>query len=235
MSDAIWLSLKLALVTTPVVVVMAAALAWYGSDPMRQSQGRHIQPYRRALRHLVMVVVTVPIILPPTVLGFYLLMAMGAQSPLVALARHLHLVDPAWRGLAFSFPGLVIGSVVFCLPFAVQTLSTAFGQINRRLFEVAACLGAGRWRRFVRIALPLSRRALVVAGLLSFAHTLGEFGVILMIGGNIPGATRVVSIALYEAVEAGQWSEANLLAAGLVGFALGIMTLIAWLTRRQQV
>ena len=234
MVSAIWLSLKLASVTTPIVLVLAALMAWFGS----QGKLRPSNAYRRLsqiLRQLLMVLVTVPIILPPTVLGFYLLLFLGANGPIVwlgkSLGQSLGFVHPNWRGLAFSFPGLVIGSVVFCLPFAVQNLQTAFSQLNKRLFDVAACLGAGPWRRFYRLALPLCRQGIVAATLLSFAHTIGEFGVVLMLGGNIPGATQVLSIALYDAVEAGQFHEAHLVAGGLLLFAMAMMLAVNWLMR----
>ncbi|MCX8507129.1 MAG: ABC transporter permease subunit [Alphaproteobacteria bacterium] len=238
MVSAIWLSLKLAGVTTPIVLVLAALIAWFGS-PLAQasphpSAGTGGVVYRRLsqiLRQIVMVLVTVPIILPPTVLGFYLLLFLGANGPIVWLGQSLGLVHPNWRGLAFSFPGLVIGSVVFCLPFAVQNLQTAFAQLNKRLFDVAACLGAGPWRRFYRLALPLCRQSIVAAALLSFAHTIGEFGVVLMLGGNIPGATQLLSIALYDAVEAGQFQQAHLVAGGLLLFAMAIMLAVTWLMR----
>ena len=228
MQDAIWLSLKLAIVTTPLVVILATIFAWYGSNPMARA---NLGKIGLLTRQILISLVTLPIILPPTVLGFYLLVFMGSNGPLVWLGSHLGVTSNDWRGLAFSFSGLVVGSVVFCLPFAVQTLQNSFAQLGARLFEVAACLGASPRRQFFAIALPLCRKSIIVATILSFAHIIGEFGVVLMLGGNIPGQTRVISIALYEAVEEGQWSEANQLAGCLLLFALAVMLLVAWLGR----
>ncbi len=176
---ALWVTLKLALVSTFILMLVGMPVAWW------LAQGRS------PIRSLVQVVVALPLVLPPTVLGFYLLLSLG---PL---------------GLAFSFTGLVIGSVLYSMPFVVQPLHDCFAGLDRRTLQAAATMRAGPWDRFVSVVLPLSRRTLITAAALGFAHTLGEFGVILMLGGNIPGETRVLSVAIYEHVETMQYARAH--------------------------
>jgi molybdate transport system permease protein len=200
--DAVWLTIKLAAITTVVLVVVATPLAWWLS--------------RRGswLKEAVAAVAAMPIVLPPTVLGFYLLIALGPQSPLMA---PLHAFGV--RTLAFTFTGLVIGSMIYSLPFAVQPLRTAFEAIGDRPLEAAATLRASPLDAFVNVELPLARRGFMTAAILVFAHTVGEFGVVLMIGGAIPRETEVLSVKIYEFVEASQYADAHRLAGGLVVFA----------------
>jgi molybdate transport system permease protein len=204
--DALWLTAKLAAVTTGVLLVLATPLAWWLS--------------RRGswLKETVAAIAAMPIVLPPTVLGFYLLIALGPRSPLMALLHPFGV-----RTLAFTFEGLVIGSVIYSLPFAVQPLRAAFEAIGERPLEVAATLRASPLDAFVNVELPLARRGFVTAAILVFAHTVGEFGVVLMIGGAIPGQTEVLSIKIYEFVEASQYGDAHLLAAGMLAFAFLIV------------
>jgi molybdate transport system permease protein len=168
-------------------------------------------------------VVTLPLVLPPTVLGFYLLLALGPNGPGGAIAG-------LWgaRTLAFSFAGLVVGGVIASLPFMVQPLRNSFAAIETEVLEVADTLGASRLQRFWRIAVPLARPGYIVGAIMSFAHTMGEFGVVLMIGGNIPGQTKVLSIAIYDFVERLEWDKAHVLAGGMVlfGFCVIFATLV---------
>jgi len=214
-ASAVLLTLRLALVTTLLLLPIGTAIAWW----LARSPARW--------KEWAAAVVALPLVLPPTVLGFYLLLALGPQGPGGWLAG-------LWgaRTLAFSFPGLVIGSLVYSLPFMVQPVRNAFAAMGEEPLEAAATLGAGRWASFLRVALPLARPGLVVGALLTFAHTLGEFGVVLMIGGNIPGETRVVSIALYSLVERLDYGAAHALALGLAGFALVVIALTGTLERR---
>lgn len=182
-----------------------------------------------ALRRILDAVLALPLVLPPTVLGFYLLVLFAPDTPL----------GQAWhwftgQGLAFSFAGLVLGSVLYSLPFVVQPLTVALREIPQSLLEAAASLGANRWERLLRVVLPLLRRGILVAGTLGFAHTLGEFGVVLMLGGSIPGETQVVSIALFQHVEALRYGEAHRLAACLLGLSFLLLLLVYGLgdTRR---
>ena len=174
-----------------------------------------------ALRRILDAVLALPLVLPPTVLGFYLLVLFAPTTPL----------GQAWHwltghGLAFSFTGLVLGSVLYSLPFVVQPLTVAMREIPQSLLEAAASLGANRWERLLRVVLPLLRRGILVAGTLGFAHTLGEFGVVLMLGGSIPGETQVVSIALFQHVEALRYGEAHRLAACLLGLSFLLLLLV---------
>jgi molybdate transport system permease protein len=200
--DAIWLTAKLAAVTTVVLLVLATPLAWWLS--------------RRGswLKEAVAAFAAMPIVLPPTVLGFYLLLALSPKSPLMALLHPFGI-----RTLAFTFEGLVIGSVIYSLPFAVQPLRAAFEAVGERPLEVAASLRASPLDAFVNVEIPMARRGFFTAAILVFAHTVGEFGVVLMIGGAIPGQTEVLSIKVYEFVEASQYANAHLLAGGMLVFA----------------
>jgi len=204
--SALWVSLRLAALTTLILLVLGAPLAWW------LARGR----FRG--RILIEAVISLPLVLPPTVLGFYLLVALAPQGPLGRLMQALGLAP-----LAFTFSGLVIGSCLYSLPFVVQPLRDAFAAIGERPLEAAATLRAGPLDRFFTIILPLARPGILTAAVLGFAHTLGEFGVVLMIGGNIPGRTRVLSIAIYDHVEALDYGRAHLLSAGLLLFSFLVL------------
>ncbi len=214
--QAIALTLQLASVTTALLLVLCTPLAWW----LAHTHSRWRVP--------VGAVVALPLVLPPTVIGFYLLVFMGPHGPLGALMDRFGLAR-----LPFTFGGLVIGSLVYSLPFAVQPLQRAFEALGQRPLEVAATLGAGRWDRFCNVVLPLARPGFISAGVLSFAHTVGEFGVVLMLGGNIPGVTRVVSVQIYDHVEALQYTQAHHLAAGMVVFSFVVLVLLHGLQPRQ--
>lgn len=196
---AFFLTLQLAFITTLILLILGTPLAWY----LARSRWRY--------KFLLEALIALPLVLPPTVLGFYLLLLLGNNGPLGYMMASLG-AEP----LAFSFSGLVIGSVFYSIPFVVQPLQDAFNNIGQRPMEVAATLGASPVDRFITIALPLARQGFLTAIVLGFAHTLGEFGVVLMIGGNIPGETKVLSIAIYEHVEALEYANAHLLSASLV-------------------
>ena len=206
---------SLAAVTTIILLVLATPLAWW------------LAHNRSWLKEIVAAVAALPVVLPPTVLGFYLLIALAPSSPLMA---PLHLFGV--RTLAFTFTGLVIGSVIYSLPFAVQPIRNAFEAIGERPLEVAATLRASPLDAFFNVELPLAGRGFLAAAILVFAHTVGEFGVVLMIGGSIPGKTEVLSIRIYEFVEALQFNEAHKLAAGLLVFAFLVMLSILLIGRR---
>lgn len=213
--QAIALTLKLATATTLVLLLLATPLAWW----LSQTHSRFRGP--------VGAMVMLPLVLPPTVLGFYLLVLLGPQGWVGQLTQSLGL-----GVLSFTFTGLLIGSVVFSMPFAVQPIQHAFEALGRRPFEVAATLRARPLDTFFTVALPLARPGLLTATLLSFAHTVGEFGVVLMIGGNIPGQTRVVSTQLYGHVEAMEYDAAHVLAAGMVAFSFVVLLLLTRLRQR---
>ena len=215
MGTIVRLTAELAGLTTVLLLLLATPLAWW------------LARSRRWWREPVAALAAMPIVLPPTVLGFYLLIGLGPASPLMALLHPFGV-----RTLAFTFPGLVIGSVIYSLPFAVQPLRTAFEAIGERPLEVAATLRAAPLDAFVSVALPLARRGFLAAAILVFAHTVGEFGVVLMIGGSIPGKTQVVSIRIYELVEALQYQQAHLLAGALVLFAFLVMLAMLLVDRR---
>jgi molybdate transport system permease protein len=204
--QAVWLTLKLASVTTVILLLIATPLAWWLAHSRKWYKG------------LVSALVALPLVLPPTVLGFYLLLVMGPQGVVGEMTKALSLGT-----LPFTFAGLVIGSVLFSLPFAVQPIQNAFEAIGKRPLEVAATLRAGLWDRFVSVALPLARPGFLTAIILAFAHTVGEFGVVLMLGGNIDGETRVLSVAIYNHVEAMEYSAAHLLAGGMVLFSFLVL------------
>jgi len=212
---AIWLTLQLASVTTVLLLVLCTPLAWW------------LAHTRSRWRGPVGAVVALPLVLPPTVIGFYLLVSMGPGGAIGQLTEALGL-----GRLPFTFPGLVVGSLVYSLPFAVQPLQRAFEALGRRPLEVAATLGASPLDRFFSVALPLARPGFVTAAILSFAHTVGEFGVVLMLGGNIPGATRVVSVQIYDHVEALEYAQAHWLAGGMVAFSFIVLMLLHWLQPR---
>ncbi|PIV81196.1 molybdate ABC transporter permease subunit [bacterium CG17_big_fil_post_rev_8_21_14_2_50_64_8] len=192
-------TLKLATLTTVTLLILGTPLAWW------------LARTRWRFRFLIDAVIALPLVLPPTVLGFYLLVALGPRGPVGQLVEAL-----GGSSLAFSFTGLVIGSVIYSLPFVVQPLRDAFMAVGRRPLEAAATLGASPIDRFFTVAVPLARPGILTACVLGFAHTMGEFGVVLMIGGNIPGKTRVASIAIYDHVEALEYAQAHWLAGGLL-------------------
>ena len=204
--QAVWLTLKLASVTTIILLLTATPLAWWLAHSRKWYKG------------LVSALVALPLVLPPTVLGFYLLLVMGPQGMVGEMTKALDLGT-----LPFTFAGLVIGSVLFSLPFAVQPIQNAFEAVGKRPLEVAATLRAGLWDRFVSVALPLARPGFLTAIILAFAHTVGEFGVVLMLGGNIDGETRVLSVAIYNHVEAMEYSAAHVLAGGMVLFSFLVL------------
>ncbi|MCB1534088.1 MAG: molybdate ABC transporter permease subunit [Rhodoblastus sp.] len=211
----ILLTLQLATITTLILLVVATPLAWW----LARSPSRW--------KEVVAAFVSLPIVLPPTVLGFYLLIALGPQGPGGALAG-------LWGGrtLAFTFEGLVIGSIIYSMPFVVQPVRNAFAAMGDRPLEVAATLRASPWRAFWTVALPIASPGLLTGAILGFAHTIGEFGVVLMIGGNIPGRTRVLSTAIFDYVENSQWREANILAGGMVVFAFAVVLAMILLEKR---
>jgi molybdate transport system permease protein len=204
---AIRLSVELAAATTAILLVLGTPLAWW------LARGR-----RRWLSTPVRALVALPLVLPPSVLGFYLLLALGPHGPLGRVTQAL-----GWGTLAFTFWGLLIGSILYSLPFVVQPIVQAFEAIGERPLEAAATLRAGPLDAFWRVALPLARPGLVTGAVMGFAHTLGEFGVVLMIGGNIEGRTRVLSVQIYDHVEALEYSAAHWLAGGMVLFALAAL------------
>ena len=203
---AILLTLKLALVVTLLLLALGTPLAWW----LAHTRSRWKAP--------IMAVVALPLVLPPTVLGFYLLLLMGPRGPVGQLTQALGL-----GLLPFSFAGLVVASMLYSMPFVVQPIRTAFEGIGARPLEAAATLRAGPWERFVHVALPLARRGIATAAVLGFAHTVGEFGVVLMIGGNIPGLTRVASVQLFSHVEAVEYPAAHRLAAALLVFSFVVL------------
>ena len=211
---AIALTLRLAATTTVLLLVLCTPIAWW------------LATTRSRWRGPVGAIVALPLVLPPTVIGFYLLVTMGPNGPLGQLTQALGLGT-----LPFTFPGLVIGSLVYSLPFAGQPLQGAFEAIGPRPLEAAATLGASPLDRFFTVALPLARPGFITAAILSFAHTVGEFGVVLMLGGNIPGVTRVVSVQIYDHVEALEYAQAHWLAGGMVLFSF-VVLLCLNLTRR---
>ena len=210
--SAIRLTLELAGVTTVLLLVLCTPIAWWLAHTPSRWRGP------------VGAVVALPLVLPPTVIGFYLLVLMGPSGPVGRLTESL-----GWGRLPFTFWGLVVGSIVYSLPFAVQPLQRAFESMGRRPLEVAAALGAGPLDRFFTVALPLARPGFITAAVLSFAHTVGEFGVVLMLGGNIPGKTRVVSVQIYDHVEAMEYAQAHWLAGGMVAFAFVVLMALHWL------
>lgn len=212
---AIGLTLRLAGTTMVLLLVLCTPLAWWLAHTPSRWRGP------------VSAVVALPLVLPPTVIGFYLLVTLGPNGPLGQFTQWLGLDT-----LPFTFWGLVVGSLIYSLPFAVQPLQHAFEAIGRRPLEAAATLGAGPLDRFFSVALPLARPGFITAAILSFAHTVGEFGVVLMLGGNIPGVTRVVSVQIYDHVEALEYAQAHWLAGGMVLFSF-VVLLGLNLTRRK--
>jgi molybdate transport system permease protein len=212
---ALGLTLKLAAISTGVLLVLGTPLAWWLA-----MTGRRARPVVDAM-------VSLPLVLPPTVLGFYLLLFLGPDGPLGRL-----MTAAGGRPLAFTFTGLVIGSVIYSLPFVVQPIRDAFAAIGPRPLEAAATLGASPRDRFFSVAVPLARRGFLTAATLGFAHTLGEFGVVLMIGGNIPGRTQVLSIAIYDHVEALDYARAHLLSGTLLVVSFALLLTVHLVSRR---
>jgi molybdate transport system permease protein len=204
--SAVELTLKLATLTTLLLLLVGTPIAWW----LARTHSR--------LKGPVGAVVALPLVLPPTVIGFYLLMLMGPNGPVGRLTEALGL-----GLLPFTFPGLLLASVVYSMPFVVQPLQNAFEAIGERPLEAAATLRAGPWDTFFTVAVPLARPGFLTAAILGFAHTVGEFGIVLMIGGNIPGKTRVVSVQIYDHVEAMEYAEAHWLAGAMVVFSLLVL------------
>ena len=209
------LTLELASITTVILLVIGTPIAWW------------LARAEASWKEVVAAIVAVPLVLPPTVLGFYLLIALGPDGPGGWVAG-------LWggRSLAFTFEGLVIGSVFYSMPFVIQPIRNAFEAFGERPLEVAATLRASPWQAFWTVAVPLARPGFITGAVLGFAHTVGEFGVILMIGGNIPGETKVLSITIYDYVETLQWAEAHLLAGGMLVFAFAVILSMMMLDKR---
>lgn len=207
--DAIWLTFKLASIVTLLLILIGTPIAWWLANT------------RSFLKGPIAALVALPLVLPPTVIGFYFLMAMGPSGGIGWLTQQLGL-----GLLPFTFWGLVVASLFYSLPFVVQPIQNSFEAIGKRPLEVAATLRAGPWQQFVYIVLPLSKPGFMTAAILGFAHTVGEFGVVLMIGGNIPKETRVVSVQLYDYVEAMEYTNAHLLAGSMVLFSFLILLLV---------
>jgi len=203
---AVWLTLKLATITTMILLIVGTPIAWWLARTGSKWKG------------VIGAVVALPLVLPPTVLGFYLLITLGPHGPIGQLTQFL-----GWGVLPFTFAGLVVASVFYSMPFVVQPLQQAFEAIGVRPLEVAATLRAGPWDAFFTVVLPLAKPGFITAAILGFAHTVGEFGVVLMIGGNIPEKTRVVSVQIYDHVEALEYAEAHLLAGGMLLFSFFVL------------
>lgn len=215
--QAIWLTLRLASLVTLLLLLVGTPVAWW----LARTRSRWKGP--------VSAVVALPLVLPPTVLGFYLLVAMGPNGPVGQFTQ--------WLGiglLPFTFWGLVVASVFYSMPFVVQPIQNAIEALGERPLEVAATLRAGPWDRFFTVVLPLARPGFLTAAILGFAHTVGEFGVVLMIGGNIPGATRVVSVQIYDYVEAMEYGQAHWLAASMVIFSFLVLLALYTLNPQQR-
>ena len=213
--QAFWLTIRLAVLVAASLMVIGLPIAYW------------ITYSRWRWKFLTEAIVALPIVLPPTVLGFYVLVALGPRSPL----------GRWWEGLtghtlAFTFEGLMIGSIIYSLPFAVQPFAASFAAVDARLLSASAILGASKWRTFFRVILPLSISGLVTGVALSFAHTMGEFGVVLMVGGNIPGVTRTVSIAIYDQVQALDYSAANATALVLLAMSFVVLSMVYALNRK---
>ncbi|WKA28527.1 molybdate ABC transporter permease subunit [Bradyrhizobium roseum] len=213
--QSVWLTVELAAITTIILLVVATPLAWW------------LARTKAWWAEAIATVIALPLVLPPTVLGFYLLVTLGPNGPGGWIAS-------LWGGrtLAFTFEGLVIGSVLYSMPFVVQPIRNAFAAIGDRPLEVAATLRSSPWRAFWTVAVPQARPGFLTGAVLGFAHTVGEFGLVLMIGGNIPGQTKVLSVAIYDYVEASRWHEANILAGGMVIFAFAVILTMTLIDKR---
>lgn len=214
--SAIFLTLQLASITTVLLLFLATPVAWW------------LAHTKSAWRAPIASLVALPLVLPPTVLGFYLLIALGPLGPVGQFTQWA-----GWGSLAFSFSGLVLGSMIYSLPFAVQPLVNAFEAMGSRPMEVAATLRANKLDAFFTVAIPLAKPGFVMAAMLSFAHTVGEFGVVLMIGGNIPDKTRVVSTQIYGHVEAMEYAQAHGLAGAMLAFSFVVLLVLYWFNRRK--
>ena len=212
--SAISVTIKLAILSTAILIAIGTPLAWWLSQT------------KFKFKVIFEAIIALPLILPPTVLGFYLLMTLGSNSPLAGFLEYF-----GGGSIAFTFSGLVVGSVIYSLPFVVQPLQNSFSAVRIESLEVAATLGASNIDRFFTVAVPLARSGFITATVLGFAHTVGKFGVVLMIGGNIPGETGVLSIAIYDHVEAMEYSQAHLLAGGLL-IASFVMLIFVYLFNR---
>ncbi len=213
--SALFITLKLAVITTIILLIIGTPLAWW------------LARSRLRFKFLIEAVIALPLVLPPTVLGFYLLIALGPNGPIGGALQSL-----GGQPLAFTFTGLIIGSVFYSMPFVVQPLQSAFSAIGERPLEVAATLRASPLDRFFTVVVPLARPGFLTASVLGFAHTIGEFGVVLMIGGNIPGQTQVLSIAIYDHVEALEYSQAHWLSGGLLLLSFIMLMTVYALNRR---
>ena len=213
--DALTLTIRLALLVAALLLVIGMPIAYW------------ITYSRRRWKFLVEAVVSLPLVLPPTVLGFYLLVALGSRSPLGRWWESL-----TGHTMAFTFSGLVVGSVIYSLPFAVQPFAASFAAVDKRLLAASATLGESPLRTFLRVVLPLSIPGLITGLVLSFAHTMGEFGVVLMIGGNIPGVTQTISISIYDAVQAGEYHAANHTALLLLAISFLTLALVYSVNRK---
>ena len=213
--QAIWLSIRLSALTAAVLFVAGLPLAWW------------LSATRWRWKFLVEAVVALPLVLPPTVLGFYVLVAIGPRSPLGGLYETL-----TGQLLPFTFEGLLVASVLYSLPFTVQPFATAFAGVDRRLLEASYCLGVSRFETFFRVVLPLAWPAVLTGIVLSFAHTLGEFGVVLMVGGNLPGVTRTVSISIYDHVQALDYESAGATSLALLVVSFLVLSITYALQRR---
>lgn len=213
--EPVWLSLELSLITMITLLIVSTPIAWW----LAKTKSKWRAP--------IGALVTLPLVLPPSVLGFYILIALGPHGPLGKLTESMGM-----GLLTFTFPGLVIGSLIYSLPFAVQPLQAAFESIGKRPMEVAATLGARPLDAFFTVVLPLARPGIFTAAVLTFAHTIGEFGVVLMIGGNIPGKTQVVSTEIYTFVEAMEYDHAHILAGGMLIFSFCVLLCLTLLNRR---
>ena len=212
--SAIIVTIKLAIVSTSILILIGTPIAWW----LCQTKFK--------FKAVFEAIIALPLILPPTVLGFYLLITLGSNGPIGKLLESF-----GGSSIAFTFTGLVIGSVIYSMPFVVQPLQNSFSSVGRKPLEVAATLGASKIDRFFSVAVPLSRSGFITAAVLGFAHTVGEFGVVLMIGGNIPGETGVVSIAIYDHVEAMEYGQAHWLAGGLLATSF-LMLLFVYIINR---
>ena len=213
--SALLVTIKLASITTVILILVGTPIAWWLSQT------------RFKFKAVIEAIIALPLILPPTVLGFYLLMTLGTNGPIGNFLESL-----GGSSIAFTFTGLVVGSVIYSLPFVVQPLQNSFGSIGKQPMEVAATLGASKLDRFFTVAVPLARSGFITASVLGFAHTVGEFGVVLMIGGNIPGETGVLSIAIYDLVEAMEYGQAHVLAGGLLVLSF-VMLLVVYIFNRR--
>ena len=213
--EAFWLTVRLAAIVSALLLAIGVPIAYW----LTYSRWRG--------KFLIEAVIALPIVLPPAVLGLYVLMALGSRSP---IGRYW----ASWTGhpLAFTFEGLIIGSVLYSLPFAVQPFAASFSAVDPKLLQASASLGQSPIRTFRRVVLPLSKTGLITGFVLSFAHTLGEFGVVLMIGGNIPGVTRTISIDIYDQVQAGNYSAANQTALLLLIFSFAVLSVVYGVNRR---